>query len=68
MDERLLINVSVLFVWIMAQPVRCFHPVDVIVGKQLRGIKAGPRWVFPVFFTSNKLKQLFFFFTLLLAL
>ena len=60
MDECLLINVIVLFVWIMAQPIRCFHPLDVNVGKQVRGIKAGPRWVFPVFFTSNKLKQLFF--------
>ena len=49
MDECLLINVIVLFVWIMAQPIRCFHPLDVIVGKQLRGIKGGPRWVFPVF-------------------
>ena len=43
MDECLLINVTVLFVLIMAQPIRCFHPRDVIVGHQLRGIKAGPR-------------------------
>ena len=50
MDECLLINVIVLFVWIMAQPIRCFHHLDVTVSRQLRGIKAGPRWVFPVFF------------------
>ena len=34
MDECLLINVIVLFVWIMAQ--RCFQPLDVIVGKQFK--------------------------------
>ena len=50
MDECLLINVIVLFVWIMTQPIRCFHHLDVTVGRQLRGIKAGTRWVFPVFF------------------
>ena len=65
MDECLLINVIVLFVWIMAQHIRCFHPLD--VGKQqLMGIKAeqGGFSQFFFFFTSNKLKQLFFFFFL----
>ena len=42
MDERLQINVIALFVWIMAQPISYFHPLEAIVGKQLGGIKAGP--------------------------
>ena len=45
MDECLI----VLFVWIITRPSNCFHLLDVIVVKQLDGIKAGPRWVFTVY-------------------